>query len=239
MGELRELTGMMDVTLRLYEKADELPPGPRECLKALAPYLVHNITICLEASRQLGDAPDLSQPIEDIVSIAHRTITPVRNSGEATKAAWLFLEATQRTFEVLNVDHADKNQIATFVAAMELGQADVRLTQVWSGLWDIMSQADSNATVAEGITKAREAGGAKRGEVIAAKARAWKAEALDIALARDQKPPHLNRQKMAMHIMERIKGETVPEFKSVDTWLRTEAEKPHGPVDSRARRKPA
>ena len=235
---MKKPIGTIEVATRILERADALPPGPRECLKALIPYLVDNIWICLEASRQLGGKPDLSRPIEEIVSAARQTIMPKRESGEASRAAWLFLEATQRTFEVLNV-RPDENQIATFLAAIELGQADVRLAQVWSGLWDIMAEADSNATTADGISKAREAGGLKRGQTIAAKARVWKAEALEIALAADTKTPRLNRQQLAMHIMERIKGERVPEFKSVDTWLRTEAEKPHGPLESRARRKPA
>lgn len=230
--------GTTEVATRLLEKADSLPPGRRECLNALIPYLVENISICLEASRQLGGRPDLSSPIEDIVSAAHQTIMPKRKSGEATKAAWLFLEATQRTFKVMNA-HPEENQIATFVAAIELGQADVRLAQLWSGLWDIMAQPDANAAVAQGIAKARAAGGTSRGQAITAKAKAWKAEALEIALVRDAKRPRLNRDQLVMHIMDHIKGEHVPNSKSIETWLRTEAEKPHGPLESRARRKPA
>lgn len=231
--------GMTEVALRLFEKAEAMPTGPRECLKALIPYLAENISICLEASQQLGSRPDLSHPIEDIVSGAHQTILPTRESSEATKAAWLFLEATQRTFQVLDLTQAGEDQTATFKAAMVLGQADVRLAQVWSGLWDIMAVSDTNAAVAKGIAKARKTGGTRRGQDIAAKAKAWKAEALEIALARDAKHTPLNRQRLAMHIMDRMKSDPVPNFKTVETWLRQEAEQPHGPLESRARRKPA
>jgi hypothetical protein len=231
--------GMTEVALRLFEKAEAMPTGPRECLKALIPYLAENISICLEASQPLGSTPDLSRPIEDIVSAAHQTIMPKRQSGEATRAAWLFLEATQRTFQVLDLTQAGEDPTATFKAAMGLGQADVRLAQVWNGLWDIMAVSDANAAVAKAIAKARKAGGTQRGQAIAAKAKAWKTEALEIALARDAKRPRLNREQLALHIMEQIKGETVPNFKTVETWLRQEAEQPHGPIESRARRKPA
>lgn len=76
-------------------------------------------------------------------------------------------------------------------------------------------------------------GGASRGKQKTAEAEAWKADALEWAKGKDRNA--WSRSKLAQEIIFQFDGKT-PTQKSVEDWLKNEAEQPYGPIRSRARK---
>lgn len=120
-------------------------------------------------------------------------------------------------------------------AMYQLGRANVRLRQVSSGMWKIITDADRNDSIAKGVKATRSAGGKAAGQEKQAKAAEWKAKALPVAQKLVDSHPSWNRGKLATEILHHFDWET-PGHRQVENWLKDEAEAPRGPLPSRARK---
>lgn len=231
---------LAEILQRFNEFAETLDPVQTTDLVHVGTYLIQNIVAAylLADARRVG--ADLSRPLPEICSTLMNGLEPLtKTPDEAIRAPYLAVASASEILAAIGANKSGYPQADSMLIGFRLGQADVRLTQVISGLWGMMAEADATYQVAAGRAEAQRAGGAKRGEQIAQLAEAWKAEALQIALKLDERNPMFTRDKMATEVLERIVGEQVPGHKSIEVWLRQEAEHPNGPIRSRARKKPA
>ena len=179
---------------------------------------------------------DLSQPLISICTSAANLLRPKKGTDEAIAAAFLTFDSVAKILESIAADPTDEPAFAAGVkAGFKFGQADVRLTQVLTGLWGIMAEADTNAKTANLVVTNRKSGGVQRGLNLKNEAAKWKAEVLPVAIKLDQKHPEWNRQKLAQEILFMAAPEKVG-LRSIEDWLRDEAEQPRGPIRSRARK---
>ena len=225
----------MALALRFYDRAETLPPGPKKDLLALNPYLCEDLEAALGVMRTLGlhEQIDLGEPIETIC-IKMEELLQGEAHDEARVAALRVVEATKYILLTLGAASNEASQLTAFLCGLALGQAEVRIVNVGSGVWDMLMRAEYTDLVSAQIEASRKAGGKTRGLEVSQKAQAWKAEALEIAQRIDK--PTWSRTKLATEISWKAKGE-IPGIKSLENWLKDEAEMPNGPI--RSRRKPA
>jgi hypothetical protein len=113
------------------------------------------------------------------------------------------------------------------------------MTQVMTGMWDIIATADATAQVAAQVQAARAIGGVRRGAELKAAAAEWKAHLLPMAIELDRRHPTWTRQQLATDLLFQSKLEKTVGLKSIEDWLKQEVEQPNGPIRSRARTKGA
>jgi hypothetical protein len=222
----------------IFERSEKLPAGPRSDLLALTPYIVRNLISACEFVGRMGGSVGSGGQIDAVCSDGLSFLATVEETSEAKASARLIFTAVLNVLATLDAAPKRGSQKFAFIAGMLLGQADIRVAQVSSGLWDIVAEADANAASARKALDKKRAGGATRGAQLSAKAAEWKAEAMKIAVDLDRKHPEYTRSKLATEITFNA-GCEMPEHKSVEDWLKNQAEAPNGPIRSRSRTKTA
>lgn len=183
----------------------------------------------------LHPALDLKVPLISICAQGASLLTPFADQDEAAKAAQLTYEAVGELITAASASAPSATDLVS--AGIVFGRADVRLTQVITGLWEIMAAADVNASLAAAEATRRKNGGKKTAASLKGKAAAWKERLLPVAQKLDRANPDWNRQKLAVEIIYDTDEKEVG-LRAVEDWLRLEAE-PHGLVGSRARKQSA
>jgi hypothetical protein len=193
----------------------------------------------------LDGSLNVNQPLRSMCADAAALLQPISENDETLRAAQLSFEATAGLVDALVAPGSTPETLVE--TGIRFGRAEVRLTQVISGLWEVMAAADVNASTAKLVDQNRKTGGAKRGAELKKQAAEWKAELLPVAIALDQKHPEWERQKLAQEIVWQAEPKYVKrngEIKyisnrSVEDWLKNEAEEPRGPIRSRAQKQRA
>ena len=157
------------------------------------------------------------------------------DEDEVLKAAQLTYESVGQLIAALAVE---PDPVTLVQAGIAVGRAEVRLTQVMAGLWGVVAAADFNAGIADGLAETRRSGGSARGAALSQRAAQWKAKMLPVAEQLDRENPDWDRQKLAMEIIFKTDLKEVG-IRSVEDWLKKEAEEPNGPIRSRARKQKA
>ncbi len=239
-GEEVKKQVFVQLATRLHEHAESLPPACKANFLALAPYIIPDLLTAHSVlfAAGLHDRLDLQEPMPAIC-LKGRALAETVDNDETFRAALLTYEAVGRLIETLSADPSNgQTTIRSAIAGIALGQAEIRIAQVVTGLWDIMAEAEYNSTEAKRMSNNRVAGGKKRGDALKEKAQEWKGRLLPLALALDADHPDWNRQKLAMEVMFRDDTQDVT-LRSVEDWLKKEAEQPNGPIMSRARKQAA
>lgn len=123
-------------------------------------------------------------------------------------------------------------------AMLRMGRAQGALAALRSP-WAKAVATGQDSDVLAALQASRKAGGESRAMQLRERASEWKTEGLPIAIDYDRKHPKIDRQRLAMAVLERIESRSKPgSVKSVENWLRDEVE-PKGHIRSRSRKKPA
>ncbi len=232
-------TEFAELATRIFERAQAMTDGPRKDLLALTPYLVRNLDYATQRVRTAGGSISLNLPIDNICANGIAILAVDEKTPEPDAAAHLIFRATQFVLATLDAQTLPTSQLFAFLAGMTLGRADIRVGQAASGLWDIVQEADRNASIATQALEAKRAGGAARGAQIAAKAALWKPEALEVAKILDRELPKRTRGGLATEVLHHLKTKDLPSHKAIEDWLKDHAEEPNGPITSRRRTRKA
>jgi hypothetical protein len=224
---------------RFEQEATALPTQQQQTLLSfgalIVPALVDAHAVLFRAG--LHPALDLGQSLESICAAGAALLAPYSDDDETAKAAQLTYEAVG---ELLSAVSAPQHSAVQLVkAGVAFGRADVRLTQVITGLWEIMAAADQNQRLADAEANRRKRGGEERAAALKQEAAIWKAQMLPLAIEADAKHPHWSRQQIAIELLYAHKGDKEIGLKSIEDWLKDEAEQPNGPIRSGARKKRA
>lgn len=225
-------------TKRLAIEASALPAANRDALLAVGSKVVQSLVAAYVVllTKHLYQQVNVSAPLREVCRAGVSAIGARRQADEALAAAALSFEAVS---ELLASMQKDVPRAGSLKAAFRLGHADVRMTQVMSGMWNIIAQADATSQVATQVQAARASGGLKRGEALKAAALEWKAHLLPLAIELDRRHPEWTRQQLATELLFQNKMEKSVGLKSVEDWLKAEVEQPNGPIRSRSQTKRA
>lgn len=227
-----------DLVARFTEEANGLAGDRQQTFLAacgrVLPSLIDAHGLLFQAG--LHDRLNLQQPLRTICSDGVTLIGKSAMGDETLRAAQLTYAAVGEILAALLDPSCDPLTVLT--AGMSFGGAEVRLTQVTSGLWDIMASADTNSHIAMGLADTRKSGGKARAAELKKQAAEWKEKLLPVAVRLDQDHPDWDRQKLAMEIIFETDLKEVS-LRSVEDWLKNEAEEPQGPIRSRARKQRA
>lgn len=232
----------VDLIDLLVREMETLTEAPQACLASVAMFVVQNLSGSLSiATADRGfRVPADCDSLSAMAGALQEALKPSEGQpDERITAAYLAASASGELLRALTSRNGEVEYPELLRICVVLGQADVRLMQVASGLWTIMADADVNDRLVQARRHAQQTGGKSRGAQVAANAQAWKREALEIAQKLDAGPKQRTRDRLATDIIDRLKGENLPGHKAVEIWLKNEAEQPNGPLRSRARRKPA
>lgn len=222
----------------LLKEAEGLPPDRQQTLLHLGGAIVPSLVTAHSVLFHIGDFErlNLDQTLSEICSTGAELLDRHgAETDETLRAAQLTYESVGQLIAALAVEPAP---VALVQAGIAVGRAEVRLTQVITGLWGIMAAADSNAGIAGGLAETRKSGGSARGAALKRQAAQWKAKMLPVAERLDREHPDWDRQKLAMELIFETDLKDVG-LRSVEDWLKGEAEEPNGPIRSRARKQPA
>lgn len=237
-----ELT-ISDLRLRFQEFGADLSPARKRIFENVSPELSLSVSALLPYA--VGQTNLESKGLVDCIS---------RLSFQCSEELWddpvpdtdrnLSSLVFQLGFEAAGLIKAfgfpDEDQFIDDLAMgmLRLGHARGALAVVdapWAKAF--MTGQDSDVLVA--IQASRKAGGKVRAKQLQEQASDWKAEALPIAIEYDRKHPKIDRQRLAMAVLERLESRSKPgSVKSVENWLRNEIES-LGLVRSRSRKKSA
>jgi hypothetical protein len=224
--------------VRFTEEAKELSDDRQQAfLKAcgrVLPSLIDAHGVLYQAG--LHERLNLQQPLRAICSDGVALIGKSALGDETLRAAQLTYAAISEVLETILAPSPDP--MAMLSAGMSYGGAEVRLTQVTSGLWEIVASADANSQIAMGLADTRKSGGKARGAELKKQAAGWKEKLFPVAERLDREHPEWDRQKLAMEIIFKTDLKEVG-LRSVEDWLKNEAEEPNGPLRRRGRKQRA
>lgn len=222
----------VELALRIYDLAENLPSVEKADLLALWPYLSQSLggAFAVMRSLNMSDAIDLSIPIDAICDEMEATLASKIDEDERRKAALRIVTASKGILQAVRAKEIPDRQVHAVLSGIEFGHAEARFAAVTSGIWDVFTQAAHASMVSEQVAYARSKGGKERGAKLSQDAQLWKTEALEIARRIDQ--PGWSRTKLATEVLFKAKSD-LPGIKSIENWLRDEAESPRGPIRSR------
>jgi hypothetical protein len=235
---------VQELLKRQFEvEAKSLPESEREALYAVGSKLVESMVAAYVVllTRDLHRSIKLDQPLTDICAAGVGAIGDQKLGDEVLMSVALTFEAVAGVIGAVTSQPTPSGPpklAKAIMAGFYLGRADVRRTQVLTGMWNIIAAADTNQRTAEQVQSTRQAGGHARGAELKDKAALWKGQLLPIAVKLDNKHPEWKREKLAQEIIWESGIEEVG-HRSVIDWLMREAEQPNGPITSRARKQTA
>lgn len=223
---------------------DALPEAQRPPLYAVAPELIAALTeaFIILVANDLHHSIPADQPVTAFCHAGMKAVGDRRHGNEILMSAFATFEAVAGVITALTTPPADDDlpgQARAIRAGFWLGRADVRRIHVVTGIWRAFERADANQQLLTREAERRQQGGRMRAAAVKREAELWKQHLLPLAVDLDRKHPKWTRQQLAMELLHSHQLDKELGLKTVENWLKDEAEEPNGPIPSRARKKRA
>jgi hypothetical protein len=221
-AELVEIGAFAEAFVR---RSDTLMP------KLLAVYIEHFGDLPTFAAGQFGDLEELQQGMLDLMADRFAIEIAANRGGEKLVAAGRACSVLNVALGFMKTTRSNPANAPDFHAAMGVG-LELGRTEIWMD-WAATGRLDE---FERGVraTEDRARGGKARADKDKCRVAEWKSNALAFALVKNGTNPSWSRSKMATEILHHFDWDR-PGQRTVEEWLRLEAEQPNGPLRSRSR----